>query len=541
MDDKPKRTVRYFVSYTRADRKLPDKLLSELKKQLGASANYQFLEWRDTEIQPGKNWHAEIRRALDECDFGLLLVSPAFLGNAYVTEHELPVFVQGPKPCIPVTLCTLDFQNQSLRGLERLQLFGYTPPRDVHSRSFEECTSPKHQSAFARALFSAISNHLAQRFESLTAARPGSWGTAESAASTVQRAFACQFREFRGRTGELNRLQRAVLKDQRCAGVVIGALGGMGKTALANQFCTVNDVGSLFDIVLGASAKKRYLDVGAFGLHDGGISQRDHAVQTIHEYLLQIATQLQLKDAGALADRKLEEEICGALNGRRAMLLLDNLETIDQTNAALRLLGRLCSPPAQKFLVTARNLPESPGLPVTAIALNRLESIDSRLLVRDLLEELNPELASSLQDDSEAISAILNRADGHPLALRLLTGKLVAQGEKAILAMPDSSRRTSHTDWSEGFFQYVFDEAFLSYLEAIAIDVACVIASYPNGLTERRLLSACQKAHTDVTSQSLDAAIERLLRTFCVHREHLEGEAVLAMHPLTREFFISLK
>jgi hypothetical protein len=138
MDDKPKRTVRYFVSYTRADRKLPDKLLSELKKQLGASANYQFLEWRDTEIQPGKNWHAEIRRALDECDFGLLLVSPAFLGNAYVTEHELPVFVQGPKPCIPVTLCTLDFQNQSLRGLERLQLFGYTPPRDVHSRSFEE-------------------------------------------------------------------------------------------------------------------------------------------------------------------------------------------------------------------------------------------------------------------------------------------------------------------------------------------------------------------------------------------------------------------
>jgi TIR domain len=541
MDDISKRTVRYFISYTRADGKLPDKLLAELKKELGASSKYLFVPWRDTDILPGERWHAEIQRAVHDCDFGLLLVSPAFLGNGYVTGHELPVFVGGTKPCIPVMLCPVDLQNQNLRGLERLQLFGYAPPRDPRARSFQECTSPKHQTAFAHELFKDICSRLDGHFGSLACTETEPPNMAESVASTLQRTFACQFREFRGRGGDLRRLEQALLKDHKCAGVVIGAFGGMGKTALAHQFCTVNRVGSLFDLVLGASAKKRYLDVGAFGLHEGGERQADQAVETIHEYLLQIATQLRLKDPGALSDRKLEEEIRVALGGKRALLLLDNLETIDQTHTALQLLGRVCSPPAHKFLITARKLPESLGLGVTAVALDRLESLDSRLLVRDLLEDLDPKLASRLGEDSEAIAAILKRAEGHPLALRLLTGKLVAQGEKAILTLPESDGQNGTAGWSAGFFQFVFDEAFLSYLEPIATDVGSVIASYPNGLTERSLLSACKTVHPELASQSIQAAIERLLRTFCLHREHLDGEVMLAMHPLTREFFITLQ
>ena len=41
-----------------------------------------------------------------------------------------------------------------------------------------------------------------------------------------------------------------------------------------------------------------------------------------------------------------------------------------------------------------------------------------------------------------------------------------------------------------------------------------------------------------VTPAALRVAIERLLRTFCVQKEHTEGEVVLGMHPLTREFFL---
>ena len=48
-----KRTVRYFVSYTRDDKKLPEKLLTELRKKLGADAGYDFIPWRDTDILVG--------------------------------------------------------------------------------------------------------------------------------------------------------------------------------------------------------------------------------------------------------------------------------------------------------------------------------------------------------------------------------------------------------------------------------------------------------------------------------------------------------
>ncbi len=364
--------------------------------------------------------------------------------------------------------------------------------------------------------------------------------TSQDAGSTIERTFACQFREFRGRLADLQKLERLLLNDPKCMGVIIGALGGMGKTALANQFCTAYGVGTFFNVIVGASAKKKYLDASAFDLHHGEVRSTDHAIRTVREYLVEVAGQLRVRDAGARPDDKLKDEIRAAIGGRRAVFLLDNLEMMDETSAALNLLRRLCSPPGQKFLITTREVPDSLGQGVVPLRLKRLESNDAHLLVRDLLEELDPTLADSIRDDNAAISAILKRAGGHPLALRLLTGKLVAQGEKAFLMMPDPSRPTGKAEWSREFFGFVFDETFLTYLKPIAVNAACVIASYTHGVTEPVLIAACQAADTDVTPDELEEAIRRLLRTFCVDREHLEGEAVLTMHPLTREFFVRL-
>lgn len=362
----------------------------------------------------------------------------------------------------------------------------------------------------------------------------------QSATTTIQRTFACEFREFRGRGTELRELERGLLQDQKRTGVVIGAFGGMGKTALANQFCTVFGVEKFFDIIVGASAKEQSLDVSAFDSSDGALRPTDHSIRTVRDYLLAVAGQLGLRDPGARPDDKLEDEIRAAIEGTRVLFLIDNLETLDQITAALGLLRRLCSPPGHKFLVTARKLPDAPALGVTPLMLKRLEWEDARALVRDLLEDLDRNLAESLHDDNPALAEIQRRADGHPLALRLLTGKLVAQGEKAILAMPDPSRSTGETGWGREFFDFVFDEALLAQLGPIAVDVACVIASYARGVTEKALAEACQASDPGITPQILAEATRRLRLTFCVHHEHVQGEAVLAMHPLTREFFAGL-
>ena len=180
----PKRTVRYFVSYTRDDVKLPDKLLAELRKKLGADGDYDFQPWRDTGILVGKEWDAEIKTALAACDFGLLLVSPAFLGKKYITEQELPVFVRGDKPCVPVTLSRIDFDEMDLKGLEAMQFVGLPLPRDPHPRSFEECSSAKHQSAFAHNLYLKIKARLADLFadDPQPGAKPSAPGGIDEAA-----------------------------------------------------------------------------------------------------------------------------------------------------------------------------------------------------------------------------------------------------------------------------------------------------------------------------------------------------------------------
>ena len=154
-----KRLVRYFISYAHADGTLPGKLLAELEKQLGACKDFAFEPWQDTDIFVGEKWHDQIQQAASKCDFGLLLVSPAFLGSKYIGEHELPHFTEGGKPCIPVGLCRIDFKNQDMKGLHELQIFLHTSANGKPRKCFADCAG-KLAADFAHALFGQITARL---------------------------------------------------------------------------------------------------------------------------------------------------------------------------------------------------------------------------------------------------------------------------------------------------------------------------------------------------------------------------------------------
>ena len=79
-----KQPVIFFVSYARENKQLADIFLSLFEEQIGASKRYDYKKWQDHKILPGENWHEEIQKAIIKCDFGLLLISPSFLGSAYI-------------------------------------------------------------------------------------------------------------------------------------------------------------------------------------------------------------------------------------------------------------------------------------------------------------------------------------------------------------------------------------------------------------------------------------------------------------------------
>ncbi|HRD88727.1 MAG TPA: TIR domain-containing protein [Accumulibacter sp.] len=164
-DGKP--LIRYFVSYAHQDKSESERLLRQLQNQLGIARDYAFEAWTDRDILPGEEWHEEIQGAIARCQFGLLLVSTAFLGSKYITAHELPAFVAGEpgtadpgKRAIPVALKRVLLDgSMDLKGLERRQIF-----HDNSDRAFAERTTDKTREDFARELFQKILAVVAGRF-----------------------------------------------------------------------------------------------------------------------------------------------------------------------------------------------------------------------------------------------------------------------------------------------------------------------------------------------------------------------------------------
>jgi len=111
-EEKGKRVVHFFVSYAHGDdnrheSKLADGLISFLRQHFKSSLKYELDVWTDRQIPLGTGWAQRIQQAIQDCDFGILLVSPAFLASKFIEGQELVHFVadgseSSRKPVIPV-------------------------------------------------------------------------------------------------------------------------------------------------------------------------------------------------------------------------------------------------------------------------------------------------------------------------------------------------------------------------------------------------------------------------------------------------------
>ncbi|MDA0922011.1 MAG: NACHT domain-containing protein, partial [Planctomycetota bacterium] len=159
-----KPTVRYFLSYAHENRSLVDPLMKLLETRFRNSPNFVFVKWWDGDIDPGEGWKEEIDKALAECHFGLLLVSPEFLASPFITEKELPIFLTGDKPCIPVGLSRFDFETTDTKGLTQRQIFLHRRKRKGDTW-FEENRQSPNDSDFATELAKRIESRIRKTIE----------------------------------------------------------------------------------------------------------------------------------------------------------------------------------------------------------------------------------------------------------------------------------------------------------------------------------------------------------------------------------------
>ena len=110
---------------------------------------------------PGEDWKARIIKAIGDCDFGLLLISPSFLASKFIVETELPKFVSGEKASVPVMLQPVDFDRHDLKGLEKQQIFRFATKKSSRPKAYAECRGHRRD-AFVLELFRQIEAKLDQ-------------------------------------------------------------------------------------------------------------------------------------------------------------------------------------------------------------------------------------------------------------------------------------------------------------------------------------------------------------------------------------------
>lgn len=142
-----------FLSWSSTDRVAKDALVVPLRDHLKILSGVDVEWWEDTHLRIGVEWRRELLGRLDGCDYGVLLVSPAFLTGTFILEEELPHFVgeDATKGALPVGLRQVPLDgSRDLAGIEDRQVF-----RDSDRRWFTETRGPVRE-RFVRDLATAI-------------------------------------------------------------------------------------------------------------------------------------------------------------------------------------------------------------------------------------------------------------------------------------------------------------------------------------------------------------------------------------------------
>lgn len=160
-----RRPARGFLSYAHQDRRLVDSLRRLMTPRLQIDRRIEFSVWSDEVILVGQPWDEEIRRAMANADFALLLLSPAFLSRGYIRTVELPILMASAATAVmPVGLRRVDFDRCDAAGLEARQVFRWLDPRSGEHRWFSDLRG-ENRERFCDALAGEIT-------ESLLAATP---------------------------------------------------------------------------------------------------------------------------------------------------------------------------------------------------------------------------------------------------------------------------------------------------------------------------------------------------------------------------------
>lgn len=294
--------------------------------------------------------------------------------------------------------------------------------------------------------------------------------------------------------------------------LIIAADGGMGKSTLAAKVVRCLFEEQSVDMILGDSAKTQRVDPATGKLT--GIKPGFYSVATFY---IRVCEQLGLPSV----DDKKQALIAikDRLFGRRAVIVVDNLETVKRGDELLRSLQTLTTRDI-RVVVTTRNVKGIKEL-TTDILIVQLLPIRELEVVRTFLEwhirqhqDENPRLQALLDDlkDRKRLRWLIERTGGVPLLIQLVFSDVARFSWEYLEELP----HLFGNELLSFLYQARWDE--LGYLGAegqMARDLLCWVAKEQykgKKVTFKRLTQWAQaQGKTDLLTDSLRLLYERFL------------------------------
>jgi len=221
--------------------------------------------------------------------------------------------------------------------------------------------------------------------------------------------------------------------------IAIAAGGGMGKTTLAAKIVRCLYQQNAVDLILGDSAKRVEIDP-ATGLP----RTLQPGFKDLDSFYQRLAEQTGLTDYPAQTRwRTIIPDLQARLAGQRALIVLDNLDTVEQGSQLLKSIQELTTRDVRVLLTTREaNVTDSRTVVVNLNPIAR----DNISLARSFIvwhitryQAQNPRLADLRDslDDKKLIGQLLVKTGGVPLIIQVVLSKIAIEKWSYLNRLPD--------------------------------------------------------------------------------------------------------
>lgn len=300
--------------------------------------------------------------------------------------------------------------------------------------------------------------------------------------------------------------------------ITLDGLGGIGKTALADQVTRDLTKLTFFDEIAWVTAKHTHLStLGRLQVESG------RPALTFPMLIDELTNQFELPEHSTGSHLKRQQMVKRFLRERACLVVIDNLETVADYRNLLPELQTWQRP--SKFLLTSRiRLLDEPN--VFSLSLKELSTEAAFQLIR--LEAGRTGFADLAAAKDEDLIQIFDVVGGNPLALKLIIGQLRFHSLPHVLGRFSQSK---DTETSVGIFDYIYREIWESLRDESKMTLLALTQAGETGFTLDHLVKVA-----GLPEETIDHSLEELILLSLVDLTGSIFERRYRLHRLTEMY-----